>query len=127
MGITLNLDFAKVVIYENYLVTEVFEDVLLRHEHHDVLDTIAETYFSKTPFVYISHRVHSYSVDPMIYFRTSKMPNLAGFAFVSQKESSLTSAQLEQMFIKKPNGIFNNLEDAIAWSRKIANQKAERP
>src|SRR5690606_24828272 len=98
MGITLNFNFAIITICDHYMIAEVKEGVVLSHEHHDVLEQIAETYYHNTKFVYISHRIHSYAVDPMIYIRTSKITNLVGFAYVSKHTLSLTNAQLELAF-----------------------------
>ena len=119
MGITLNFNFAIITICDHYMIAEVKEGVVLSHEHHDVLEQIAETYYHNTKFVYISHRIHSYAVDPMIYIRTSKITNLVGFAYVSKHTLSLTNAQLELAFLKKPNYMGRNLEDAIQWAEKL--------
>jgi len=53
----------------------------------------------------------------MIYVRTSKLPNLVGFAYVSKHRLSLTSAQLETVFLKKAHYMGRNLEDAIQWGQ----------
>ncbi|MCG2461696.1 hypothetical protein K8352_13125 [Flavobacteriaceae bacterium F89] len=123
MGITLNLGFGTVKIYGRYIIAEVNEGVVLGHEHHDVLEEIAETYYHNTTFVYISHRIHSYAVDPMIYVRTSKLTNLVGFAYVSEHTLPLTNAQLEKAFLKKPNFMGRNLENAIQWAIELTEKE----
>src|SRR5690606_13262315 len=125
MGITLNFNFAIITICDRYMIAEVQEGVVLSHEHHDVLELIAETYYHNTAFVYISHRIHSYAVDPMIYIRTSKLENLVGFAYVSQYKLPLTNAQLEKAFLKKPNFMGRKLEDAIEWAEKLTEKKLQ--
>ncbi len=122
MGTIINLDFGKVVIYGRYMISEVNEGVFLSHEHHDILDQISKTHFHNTTFVYISHRIHSYSVDPMIYFRTSKLPNLVGFVYVSEHTLSLANAQLEKVFLKIPHFLCKNLKDAIQWANEITEK-----
>jgi len=42
-------------------------------------------------FVYITHRVNSYSVDPTIYISVSKIENLVGFAVVFINQMALSS------------------------------------
>ena len=123
MGIILNLWFGTLTIYDRYIIAEIKEGVVLSHEHHDVLDQIAKTYFRNTTFVYITHRIHSYTVNPMIYARTSKLPNLVGFAYVSKHKLSLTSAQLETVFLKKAHYMGRNLEDAIQWANEITKKR----
>jgi len=84
-----------------------------------VLVKITETYFSDKHFVYITHRLNSYSVNPQIYFETSKIENLKGFAVVSSNYKAKVNAKVEQMFFKKPFKIFTELEDAVAWVDEI--------
>lgn len=123
MEITLNLDFGTIKIYKDYLITEVHEGMFLGHAEHDIFEQIVETYFPETPFVYISHRIHSYAVDPLIYLRTSRLTNLVGFAFVSQSTLSLTNAQLEKAFLKKPIFMGKNLENAIQWANELTGKE----
>ena len=95
------------------------EGVDIKPEHNDVLVEITNTYFSDKPFVYITHRVNSYSVDPKVYHETSKIKNLKGFAVVSSNYQAKFNAQIEQMFFKEPFEIFTKLEDAIDWAKKL--------
>ena len=120
---TLTFDFCDMTIYDNYLVTVMKEGMNVTPEYHDVLVEIAHMYYSEKPFVYIAHRIHSYSVDPKIYFETSKIKNLKGFAVVSNNYKAKVNAQIEQMFFSKPFEIFTNLEDAIDWAKKITTSK----
>jgi len=120
---TLTFDFCDMTIYDNYLVTVMKEGMNVTPEYHDVLVEIAHMYYSEKPFVYIAHRIHSYSVDPKIYFETSKIKNLKGFAVVSSNYKAKVNAQIEQMFFSKPFEIFTNLEDAIDWAKKITTSK----
>jgi len=122
MGVILNLRFGTLAIYDRYIIAEIKEGIVLSHEHHDVLDQIAKTYFHDTTFVYITHRIHSYTVNPMIYARTAKLSNLVGFAYVSKHKLSLASAQLETMFLKKAHYMGGSLEDAIQWANGITKK-----
>ena len=123
MGLTLNLDFATIKVYERYMISEVHEGMVLGHEHHDVFEQIVGKYFPDAHFVYISHRIHSYAVDPLIYLRTSRLTNLVGFAFVSKHTISLTNAQLEKAFLKKPIYMGRNIEDAIQWANELTEKE----
>ena len=115
---SLKFDFCDMTIYDNYLVVVVKEGVHIISEHNDVLIQIAETYYPDKPFIYITHRVNSYSVDPKIYHETAKINNLKGFVVVSSNYQAKVNAQIEQMFFSKPFEIFTNLNEAFDWAEK---------
>jgi hypothetical protein len=115
----LRFNFCLISLYDTYLVTNINEGVNLKPEHNKVLDELATSHFKGRPFVYITHRIHSYSVDPKIYFETSKIPNLVGFAVVSSVYKAKSNAEVERMFFSKPFEIFNDLESAQAWADRI--------
>jgi hypothetical protein len=117
----LKFDFCLMTLYEDYMVTNINEGVNLLPEHNDVLVEVANTYYKNKAFVYITHRVNSYSVDPKIYFETSKIENLAGIAVVSEKYKAKSNAELEKMFFQKPFEIFSNIEDAKTWATGLIN------
>lgn len=113
---SLTFDFCDMTIYDNCVVVIMKEGVNIKPEHNKMLVEVTETYFSDRPFIYITHRVNSYSVDPKIYFETAKIKNLKGFAVVSSNYKAKVNAQIEQMFFNKPFEIFTNLEDAFTWA-----------
>ena len=113
---TLTFDFGDMTIYDNYLVVVMKEGVHIEIEHNNVLVEVANAYFADKPFIYITHRVNSYSVDPKIYHETTKIENLKGFAVVSNNYQAKVNAQIEQMFFSKPFEIFTSLEDAFKWA-----------
>jgi len=114
----LNYEFCKVEVYTNYIVVIMFEGITLTPEKNDVLLSIATKYFKNSFFGYITHRIHSYSVDPSIYFETSKIKNLVALAVVSSKQINVTNTQLEKIFYKNPFQHFIELEDAILWVKE---------
>ena len=116
---SLTFDFCDITIFDYYLVVVMKEGMNITPDYNDILVGIANKYFKKLPFVYITHRVHSYSVDPKIYFETAKIENLKGFAVVSNKFQAKNNVQIEQMFFSKPFEIFTSLDDAISWAEKI--------
>ena len=116
---TLTYDFCTITIYSHYLVVVMNEGVNVTPKHNNVLVQIYETYYKEKPFVYITHRVNSYSVDPKIYFDTAQIKTLKGFAVVSGNYQAKINAQIEKMFFNKPFEIFSNLEDALAWADEL--------
>jgi len=115
MRTLLKYEFCEVEVYNNYIVVKMFEGISLTPEKNDVLLKIATKYFKDSEFGYITHRVNSYSVDPSIYYETSKIENLVAFAVVSSKQIDVTNSELEKIFYKKPFQHFIELETAISW------------
>lgn len=93
-------------------------------EHNKVLEEIAETYFKGKRFVYITHRLNSYSVDPATYFETCKIENLAGFAVVATVPLARQNAEVEKLFIKIPFKIFVDLNEAVEWADQIIQNES---
>ncbi|MAB49598.1 MAG: hypothetical protein CMC05_13315 [Flavobacteriaceae bacterium] len=114
----VKLKFCTLSFYDRYVIAEINEGVHLDHQHNEALIEITENHYSK-PFVYITNRINSYSVDPNVYPRTTRVKNLAGFAVVSRVHMAKLNAQIEQMFFSKPFEIFSDLEDAINWAKDL--------
>ena len=94
----LKFDFCDMHIYDNYLIVIMKEGITITPAHNQVLLNVAETYFNSKEFIYISNRLNSYSVDPAVYFETSKIENLAGFAVVSKDYKAKSNAEIEKLF-----------------------------
>lgn len=116
---SLSYEFCTVDIYDNYVVAVMDEGITVKPEHNKVLIDIVQKYYPNKPFGYITHRKHSYSVDPSTYFETSNIENLKAFAIVSKHEISQKNAELEKKFLKKPLRHFEDLEDAIKWVNEM--------
>ncbi len=115
----LKFDFCDMYIYDNYMVAIMNEGVTITPEHNEILLNIVDTYYNNKKFVYITHRLNSYSVDPAIYFETSKIKNLAGFAVVSKDFKAKSNAEIERLFLNKPFEVFNTLEEAVSWTKTL--------
>lgn len=113
---TLTLDFCEITLCDNYMVVVMNEGITVVIEHNNILATIAEDYYKGQPFVYLSHRKNSYSVDPKVYLETSKIENLKGFAVVSSDFKARSNATVEKMFLDKPFAVFSELEEALSWA-----------
>lgn len=119
----LRLDFCELHVYEDHVITIVDEGITISPIHNRELMNVVETYFPKRDFVYISHRINSYTVDPITYIETSKIKNLKGFAVVSKDFKARANADVEKLFLNKPIEIFDDMEKAISWTKSILNQK----
>jgi hypothetical protein len=112
----LTFDFCDMTVYDHYLVVVVKEGIHIVPKHNDVLIEVANTHFFDKPFIYITNRINSYSVDPKIYLETAKIENLKGFAVVSNNYQAKVNAQIEQLFFTKPFEIFTTTEEAFNWA-----------
>ena len=119
---SLALDFCDMAIYDNYVVVVMKEGVNITPDYSEILVEVTKTYFVDKPFVYITHRINSYSVDPKVYHEVSEIENLRGITVVSSNYKAKINAQIEQMFFKKPFEIFTELEDAIDWAKKLIQE-----
>ncbi|CAM3403928.1 hypothetical protein [Zobellia roscoffensis] len=109
--------FAKFWFYPNFLVGEFAEGAdVSKIQSLGPIRVLKRYYGKSTPFIYISHRKNSYSMDPMGYKDIVDMfPNLMGMAIVSQNKYRRMIATLERMFIKKPIAVFHELDEAYDW------------
>ncbi len=121
------LDLGRFVFYENISIAEVSEGTHVTFEKIASMLQIAEDiYGNEVPFVYISNRIHSYSIDPLGYYEAMKMfPNLKAYAIVSQNKRRRMLAVLEKLFNKKPIRVFDNLEEAYTWAEQITAKPSQ--
>lgn len=119
---TQTQEFGVLEIYDSYVKAIMFEGVTVKPKHIAVLIAIAEKYYSNKKFGYITHRINSYSVNPIVYVETSKIKNLVAFAVVSKDPVNLSNTQVEKLFIKKPFQAFKKMEEAIAWVEEMILQ-----
>ncbi|MBJ7880379.1 hypothetical protein [Gelidibacter salicanalis] len=112
----LKFDFCDIEIYVGYVIVTINEGVTVLPKHNIVLINVVDTYFRNKEFVYITHRVNSYAVDPSTYFKTSKIKNLRAFVVVSKDFKAKANAEVEMLFFSKPFKIFDDLEEATQWA-----------
>ena len=117
----IELDFGVLYVHDKMLVSELHEGVLLDVNNNRKILEIGQDLFKKDPFGYISNRVNSYAVNPMVYRESAEHPQLKAIAVVSRHEMGRKSALLEQQFYTNKNSfqIFSDLEEAIKWMSGI--------
>ncbi|WP_159020034.1 hypothetical protein [Algibacter sp. L3A6] len=113
-------------VYENYVIGIVNEGETVTDLSNAHLFKIAKTHFKNKNFVYISHRINSYAVDPVIYIQASKIENLIGFIIVSSKKIARINSQIEQIFSKKPLKTFTEINDATEWANNAVREADEK-
>ncbi|CAN5311838.1 hypothetical protein BH23BAC2_BH23BAC2_12840 [soil metagenome] len=115
----LELDFGKVWFRDNILIAELNEGILFDVENNRKLLEIGQTTFVNKPYGYISYRVNSYAVNPMVYIESANSSNLKAIAVVTNDIVGGNNAVLEKQFYKDSNSfeIFSTLEEAFTWMK----------
>lgn len=114
-----NFPETEMFVFDEFLICQVREGAEIQPDHNIQLNEIIQKHFSEKKLAYISNRINSYSVDPLTYVGTEKIPNLVAIAMIPQTGIMRRSAEFESDFYDKPYEIFNNLSDAIAWVHSI--------
>lgn len=115
----LELDFGKVWFKDNILIAELNEGILFDVEDNRQLLEIGKKTFQDKPYGYISYRVNSYAVNPMVYLESSRAKNLKAIAVVSNNVVCKNNAVVEKQFYRNSNSfeIFSTLDEAFEWLR----------
>lgn len=116
----VQLDCGVIWVHDRILVNEMNEGALLDVETNREILQIGCDNFGEEFFGYISHRINSYAVNPMVYRESAEHPQLKAIAVVSQNRVTRETARLEQQFYTNKNsfGIFETLEEARSWMQE---------
>jgi len=108
--------------YDNFMISEINEGVAVSFELvMEMTNNFTKKIYSKNkPFVFITNRINSYSVDPTIHLKTKEiLPNTKGFAVITYDDMNKEIAKLEQFFLEIPTVIVNSVEEAVNWANEI--------
>jgi len=114
----IKLDFGSAYIHENILIAKLDEGVLFDVGSNQKLLEIGSEIFKGAKYGYVSYRVNSYAVDPMVYLESANAKNLKAIAVVSENEMTRRNAEeVEKKFYKDNNcfEVFQTLEEAVNW------------
>ncbi len=112
--------FGKITILDNIMLTVINEGIIVDSEIINLLIELDSTYFKDKPFVYVSQRKNSYTIDPTIYLKASKSKNLIGFAVVLDNLSIMDHTEIEKLFLNSiPFEVFDNLDIALNWAKNL--------
>lgn len=124
---TIELDFGSVIIHEDFLIAVMNEGIVFDVSKNEKLLEIGAEVFQGKPYAYISNRINSYAVDPMVYKQSAKFQNLKVIAVVSANDMTRTLAStVEKEFYIDANAfqVFTQLDDAISWVNEKLLQSA---
>ncbi|TDU40529.1 hypothetical protein BXY82_2580 [Gelidibacter sediminis] len=118
MGLITYYDFedSEAFVFDHYIINQVKEGAVIGTKHNTLLHNCIKKHFSGKNLVYISNRARSYAVNPLVYPKTKKIPNLVAIAIVANSPLTRQNAAYEGEFFDKPYQIFDNLRAAINWS-----------
>lgn len=117
----IELDCGVIQVHDRILINEMNEGALLDVETNRKILKLGTEIFENEFFGYISNRINSYAVNPMVYRESAEHPMLKAIAVVSQSKLARETAALEQQFYTNKNSfqIFSSLDEAIIWMKEI--------
>ena len=122
LGIQLEFSFGRVTVHDDYFYVIMNEGVTVKPSFNDVLIALAETHFANKDFIYITHRIYSYAIDPTIYLKTTQIENLKGFIVVSPNKDFNQAQNIEKLFFSKPFKVLNTMEEALNEKDRMLNK-----
>ncbi|GAA4272328.1 hypothetical protein U6A24_20905 [Aquimarina gracilis] len=114
-----NFDFCHVEIHHDYILSVMNEGVIVSPEFITQMSFMANKHYKDKFFVYITHRVNSYSVNPISYFEGNKIKNMVGFAVVSEDPKQQSLSKIERTFFDKELQYFDTLQAALQWKDEV--------
>jgi len=119
---TLHFEFGEIRVFRNFVIAFMKEGTTVVPEHNRDLEKIAKKYYKDKKFGYITYRMNSYAVDPLVYVETSKIPNLVAFAVVAKDILKESNFELEKLFLSKPCRCFLTLDQAKDWVNEMVEK-----
>jgi hypothetical protein len=117
--IETDFDFGNVKIQNDIVIAEMNEGITFDINYNTEFLKFCKNHFKEKAYGYISHRIHSYSVNPTVYLDTAKNSNMRAIAVVSSDPISKGNAEIEKQFFEYPFEVFSTLEQAVQWMNKI--------
>ena len=113
----LSYPFGEFYLFDSFVVSEIKKDVVFTWDKHakHVVEDISNLYENNgSKLIYISNRVHQYSVVPSDWLKFLKYNyTLESYIIVSKKRNSI----LEHLFMGKKMKTFFSIEGAIIWAK----------
>ncbi len=122
MDTTIKLTFCTLQVCTKYKVVigTINEGVHLTPELSQTIVLTVFKILGNCPAVYITNRINSYSIDPILYNNISKIKNIIGFGVVCQKTRKAEIAQIEKLFYKDDKfKLFQTADSAVSWGKQI--------
>ncbi|WP_103068128.1 hypothetical protein [Aquimarina sediminis] len=115
-------------LFDTFVVAEIKEGITYTWDDHakPIVEELTHLYDQNGEnIVYISNRVHLYSVKPSDWIKFfSNNYKLKAYAIVSYTQRGFLNSLIEKLFMRNNFKSFDNLEDAIIWAKSLT-QKPE--
>lgn len=118
----INLDFAEIIIYPDFLVSTIKEGVVFGKEHLRIFNRLFKENYPNKKFGYISDRKNDYTVDPICYLETNRYKYLVGLAIYCHTEASYNNTMFEKTFNKQPFEGFYSLKECEVFIKNIISE-----
>ncbi len=115
----IELEVGTLCFYDDIAIGELNEGITVTSDCMNLLLRTTLDHFKGRPFVYISNRINSYSVDPLNYTLLNNISNLRAMAVVSYNSINTSNAKIEKIFFNKDFEIFDSVKTAMVWSKKV--------
>ncbi|MFC0605090.1 hypothetical protein [Winogradskyella pulchriflava] len=119
----VNYKFGNVFIFDGFIISEINEGVSFSWENHAQLIVKDVTDFTKcngSDLVYLSHRIHSYSVVPIDWLKFFKNSfDIKGYGIIGYSKVSFVNSVIESLFFKKKIRRFTSIESAVHWAKRF--------
>lgn len=111
------LDFGTYYLFDYFFIMEVNEGEHFNSAKLDaLLKNLRNHYGTHKHLAYIANRVHSYSIDPVLWSYFDKDDSiLIAAAIVSYRDSTLMNANIEKQMASIPLKRSKTLEEAVNW------------
>lgn len=113
----MEMEIGNYFFYGNIVIVEAKEGIMLSYKKDLSVVLLILNITEGKPWVYISNRINSYSIQPLDYKYLNKVPSLKALAVVNYNEVGYLNSELEAKFCKKPFGVFHNVSDAVIWGK----------
>lgn len=117
-----NYAFGNVYMFKEFVISEFHPEVVITWDNHAkimVNDIVSFYNTDGSNVIYISNRIHSYSVvasDWLKFFKTSYA--IKAYCIVSENKAGLLNSMIEKLFFKKKITHFSNLYEAVNFVKK---------
>lgn len=107
--------------YPNLVIGRIHQGVKINLDNALPVMAIGVNYYNESnPVVYLSDRMHSYSIDPTMHLEAHKLfPFVLGYGVVAYNELNYRVAQLETRFLPCEGGVFRSMEDGLRWAQEL--------
>jgi hypothetical protein len=117
----ITLDFGVYYICDDFFILEVNEGVHFNWDKLSILLGSLRNYFGNHKTIaYISNRINSYSIDPVLWSYFDKDDSiLIAASIVSYRSSTFINANIEKEMASIPIKRSRSLEEAVNWVQQL--------